>query len=333
MDLYFTAKDTVIDIVEFACGIKAHLNPVAFSIGTYNIYWYGIVITLGMVLALIFCFRKVKEFGINPDKLIDCIIVGTIGAFVCARAYYVIFSPEGIRENYKTFWDVINIRDGGIAIYGGIIGALIFGCSTAEIHKMKISPVLDLAAFGFLIGQAVGRWGNFFNREAYGSATDMPWGMTSTSIAREMGNGVFVHPTFLYESLWCLFVFILLRIYMKHRKFDGEIFLMYIGLYGLERFFVEGLRTDSLMLGKIRISQLVAGLCVVFSIIAIMLIRSKVKRTENYRLYRDVVLEKEAEEIVKTAESASDEEISKSETNSDEEIAEEADNINTDDSK
>lgn len=287
MDIYLTTSEKVKDIVEFAFGLRVHLSNVAFSINGYNVYWYGIIITFGMILALIFGFRKTKEFGINPDKLMDCIIFGVIGAFISARAYYVIFSPAEIKETYKTFWDVINLRDGGLAIYGGIIGALVFGTATAKIRKLKVSPLLDLAGLGFLIGQAVGRWGNFFNREAYGVATDLPLGMTSAKIAQEMGSGVFVHPTFLYESLWCLAVFIVLRIYMKHRKFDGELFLMYIGLYGLERFFVEGLRTDSLMLGKIRISQLVAGLCVIFAFVAIIIIRSKVKRIEDYKLYRD----------------------------------------------
>lgn len=287
MDIYLTTSDKVKDIVEFAFGLKVHLSNVAFSIGGYNIYWYGIIITIGMVLALIFGFRKTKEFGINPDKLLDCIIFGVIGAFIGARAYYVIFSPADIRESYKTFWDVVNLRDGGLAIYGGVIGALIFGVAVAKIRKLKVAPLLDMTGLGFLIGQAVGRWGNFFNREAYGVKTSLPFGMTSVKIASEMGSNAFVHPTFLYESLWCLLVFILLRVYMKHRKFDGELFLMYIGLYGFERFFVEGLRTDSLVLGKIRISQLVAGLCVIFAIVAIIIIRSKVKRNDEYKLYRD----------------------------------------------
>ena len=285
MDIYLTSADKVKDTVEFMFGLRVHLSNVAFSINGFNVYWYGVLITFGIVLALLFGFRKAKSLGINPDKLLDCIIVGTIGAFVCARLYYVIFSPDSI--SYDSFMDVINVRDGGLAIYGGIIGALLFGSITAKIRKLKVSPVLDLAALGFLIGQAVGRWGNFFNREAYGEATNLPWGMTSATIQSEMGLGEFVHPTFLYESIWCLLVFIVLAIYLKRRKFDGEIFLMYIGLYGLERFFVEGLRTDSLMLGKIRVSQLVAGVCVVVSVIAIILIRSKVKRNDEYKLYVD----------------------------------------------
>ena len=285
MDIYLTSADKVKDTVEFMFGLRVHLSNVAFSINGFNVYWYGVLITFGIVLALLFGFRKAKSLGINPDKLLDCIIVGTIGAFVCARLYYVIFSPDSI--SYDSFMDVINVRDGGLAIYGGIIGALLFGSITAKIRKLKVSPVLDLAALGFLIGQAVGRWGNFFNREAYGEATNLPWGMTSATIQSEMGLGEFVHPTFLYESIWCLLVFIVLAIYLKRRKFDGEIFLMYIGLYGLERFFVEGLRMDSLMLGKIRVSQLVAGLCVAVSVVAIILIRSKVKRNEEYKLYVD----------------------------------------------
>ena len=292
MDIYLTTPKNVMDTVEFAFGLKFHLSRVAFSLFGYDIYWYAILIVLGMSLALIFGFKKAKSFGINPDKLFDCIIVGMIGAFVCARAYYVIFAPESIKETYDSFMDVINVRDGGLAIYGGIIGAVLFGGITAKIRKLKLSPVLDLAALGFLIGQGVGRWGNFFNSEAYGEATTLPWGMTSATIQSEMGLGEFVHPTFLYESIWCILVFIVLLVYSKHRKFDGELFLMYIGLYGLERFFVEGLRTDSLMLGKVRVSQLVAGLCVLVAVIAIILIRSKVKRNEEYLLYVDTEVSK-----------------------------------------
>lgn len=295
----------MIDTVVFPkLGIQFTVDRVAFSIGGFAIYWYAICIITGVFLAILYASRRAKKFGLDPDRMFDVIIVGFIGAIVCARAYFVIFDSKG----YDSFWDVINMRDGGLAIYGGLIGAVAFGYIMAKIRKLRFTPMLDLVGIGFLIGQALGRWGNFFNREAFGSNTNLPWGMTSADIKSYLANnradiydatgvtvvpGDPVHPTFLYESLWCALGFVLLHFYSKRRKFDGEVFLMYLAWYGAGRFVFEGLRTDSLMLGQLRISQLVAALCVAFAVLAIIIIRGRIRRSGEYVFYKDTEESKE----------------------------------------
>lgn len=287
------------------------LNNEMFTIpGTnFAVYWYGFLIALGILLAMIYGFKKMRSFGIDPDRTTDAVIGGLIGAIIGARLYYVIFSfSDYLTESGSVDWKaIISIRDGGLAIYGGIIGAILVGGIIAKIKKLKLVALLDVVAPCFLIGQAIGRWGNFFNQEAFGSNTTLPWGMMSsktisylsevqTEIADKAGVVIDqylpVHPCFLYESLWCILGFVLLHLYAKHRKFDGEVFLMYIGWYGLGRFFIEMLRTDSLYLANIKISELVAGTCVLVSIILIIIFRSMVKRNENYKLYADTDISK-----------------------------------------
>ncbi len=278
-------------------GLSFDLNPVAFSIGSINVTWYGIIIAAGILLALLMAFKNCKRFGVNGDKLVDVVIGGLIGGVVGARAYYVIFSWDQYKDNLSAIW---HTWEGGMAIYGGVIGAFLVGGIIARIHKMRILPVMDLAALGFLIGQGVGRWGNFVNGEAFGSNTDLPWGMTGDRIVAYLSDadnistltqlGVTVdpnapvHPCFLYESIWCLLGFVLLYLYSKRRRFDGEIFLMYLGWYGFERMIVEGLRTDSLLIGNIRVSQLLAGLLFVACVIVWLVIHSKIKAAhdDNY---------------------------------------------------
>ena len=255
-------------------GLEFTINRVALSIGGFNIYWYGVIIAAGMVLAMLFAFRNADDFGINSDRLIDVILVGAVMAIVCARIYYIVFAPF----KYESIWQMIDIRQGGIAIYGAVIGAFVFGGLMAKIRRIPILPLFDLVGICFLIGQGVGRWGNFVNQEAFGSNTTLPWGMYSEGTCNYLSSvqetlaaqGVAVdpslpvHPTFLYESIWCLLGFFLLWAYMKRRKFHGELILMYVMWYGAERFFVEGLRTDSLYVGPFRISQLVSvALCAV----------------------------------------------------------------------
>lgn len=279
-------------------GIQFNIDPVAFSIGSFPIYWYAIFIVTGVFLGVFYALRRAKSFGLDPDHMLDVIMVGFIGAIVCARGFYVVFKLD----TYDNLWDMINTRDGGLAIYGGIIGAVVFGGIMAKLRKLKFTPLLDLAGIGFLIGQSLGRWGNFFNREAFGTNTDLPWGMTSntiesylthhmTEISDNMGIVVdpsaTVHPCFLYESIWCLIGIFVLHALSKRRHFDGEIFLMYIGWYGLGRFVIEGLRTDSLMLGQIKVSQLIAGICVIASMLSILIIRSNIKRSGEYVFYKD----------------------------------------------
>ncbi len=243
-----------------------------FSVFGFSIYWYGILIGVGIVLAYFYAMHRLeKDFGIVKDRAFDVIFAATIGGFLCARIYYCVFTTlnpdSGMKYTFVTTFTTIH--DGGIAIYGGIIGAVLIGLLFCKIRKVHFRAMTDVAALGFLIGQCIGRWGNFINQEAYGEACgkDYLLAMTGTRIAEEMGEGVCVHPCFLYESLWCLLGFVLLHFYSKKlRTYDGEIALLYVAWYGLERFFVEGLRTDSLMAGKFRVSQLVAAISFVAAV-------------------------------------------------------------------
>ena len=255
-------------------GLEFTLDRVALSIGGFNIYWYGVIIAAGMLLALLYAFRNAVDFGIDSDRLVDVVAIGTVMAIVCARIYYVAMAPF----EYDSIWEMFDIRLGGIAIYGAVIGAFVFGGLAAKWRKIQLLPLFDLVALGFLIGQGIGRWGNFVNQEAFGTNTTLPWGMYSEgteaylrSVQVTLPEGMTidptlpVHPTFLYESIWCLVGFVVLALYVKHRRFHGQIFLLYAIWYGLGRFWIEGLRTDSLLIGNtgLRASQLVAFVSVV----------------------------------------------------------------------
>lgn len=252
-------------------GISLELYRIAFSIGSFHVYWYGIIIATGFLLAVIYAMKSAPKFDLDPDKLMNCVIVGIVCGIVGARAYFVIFYPGDmfIKDPSKIF----GIHDGGMAIYGGVIGGLLGGCITAKICKQRIASVLDIASLGFLIGQGIGRWGNFINQEAFGTQTNLPWGMVS-----ENTGNVPVHPCFFYESMWCLLGFVLLHFFSrKLRHYDGQIFLLYLLWYGAERFFVEGLRTDSLLLPGIslRVSQVLAGVLVIISAVALVVLRKR----------------------------------------------------------
>lgn len=280
-------------------GIEIPVYRDAFSIFGFSIKWYGIMIILGLILAVRYCFKRMKSFGIDDDRAFDVVLAGGISAVVGARLYYVFMSWDEFKNDLT---QIFNIRSGGLAIYGGLIGAVLVGAIAAKIRKVKLMPLLDLAGLGFLIGQALGRWGNFFNHECFGSNTALPWGMTSPKIQADLKANAYsilqatgvsvdpslpVHPCFLYESLWCLIGFVLLHLYSKRRKFDGELFFMYIGWYGLGRVFIEGLRTDSLMVGHLRVSQVLAGVCVIVSIAVIIGVRRKITVDGEYVFYKD----------------------------------------------
>lgn len=281
---------TVVSFPEL--GWSFTVNRVAFSIGGFDVYWYGILIGIGLLLGIWYALRHAREFGIDSDRMLDVIIVGTIFGIIGARLYYVIFAAPG---EFTSFADILNMRKGGVAFYGMVIGALLSALITCKVRKVKLLPMVDVATIGFLIGQGVGRWGNFINQEAFGTNTSLPWGMTSDTVTRYLtahaeeltSHGIFVnpnmavHPTFLYESLWCLLGFIVLTRFVKKRRFDGEIALMYFAWNGFGRAFIEGLRTDSLYWGSVRISQLLAVLGAFLSIIVILLIRSKIKKEKN----------------------------------------------------
>lgn len=263
-------------IVDFPrLGLSFTVNEVAFSIGSFQVRWYGIIIAIGFLLAVLYASRSVKKMNIDMDRLIDVIIVGLIGGIVGARLYYVIFFPgTKYRDNPM---EIFKIHEGGLAIYGGLIGAVVCGCIMAKIRKLNIPAVLDIASLGFLIGQCVGRWGNFVNQEAFGNYTTLPWGMSSDNTRLVVEEGT-VHPCFLYESLACLLGFVLLHFFTrKLRRYDGQTFLLYIVWYGTFRFFIEGLRTDSLLLHfvNLRVSQVLAACCVLFGLVMLFVFRHK----------------------------------------------------------
>lgn len=247
---------------------KINISPYINVFG-FNIYWYGVIIALGMSLAVLYAFFNANKFGVDKNKMIDVVIVGIVCGIVGARIYYVIFSLDNFSDN---FWKIFDLRTGGLAIYGGIIFAFASGFLVCRYKKIKFLPLADMTSIGFLLGQGIGRWGNFMNIEAYGSHTDLPWGMTSNEIPINIQP---VHPTFVYESIWCILGFILFNLLLRYRKFDGQVVLMYMAWYGFERFFVEGLRTDSLWLvpNVIRVSQLISIILFIVSVILLIYIQ------------------------------------------------------------
>ena len=224
------------------------------SIGPLTIHYYGLVIAIGLMLAVLYACKRSREFGLKEDDILDGVLWVTPFAIVCARIYYVAFSWEDYADNLIS---VLYIWEGGIAIYGGVIGAIIGVAVLCKVKKIKMSTVLDLVLLGFLIGQSIGRWGNFFNREAFGAATDSFFRMGLYNKVTESWE--YFHPTFLYESVWNLMGLILLHFLSKKRKYDGQVALGYAAWYGLGRAFIEGLRMDSLYWGPFRVSQVLAA--------------------------------------------------------------------------
>lgn len=239
-----------------------------FTIFGFPIYWYAIAITLGLALAFVYAMKNAKGYGLDSDRMLDVALITIPFAFVGARLYYVLFS-EQVAWYFADVTRILNVRDGGLGIYGGIIVAFLVGPLVCRWRKVNILAMFDVASLGFLIGQGIGRWGNFFNQEAFGGNTNLPWGMTGDIIrSGQNGSGYVlsqpVHPTFLYESLWCLLGFVLLHIlFKKFYKFHGMLFCGYAIWYGVGRFLIESLRTDSLMSGSLRTSQIVAVIAVV----------------------------------------------------------------------
>ena len=239
--------------------------PRSISLGPLNIYFYGIIIACGLVLAVLYCMNRSKEFGIQEDDILDGVLWVTPFAICCARAYYCIFAWH---EYAADPISVLYIWNGGLAIYGGVIGALIGVSVLCKLKKIKLPAMLDLVLLGFLIGQSIGRWGNFMNREAFGAPTDsfLRMGLYNTLT----GQTEYYHPTFLYESAWNLCGFVLLHFLSKRRKYDGQIALCYAAWYGLGRCIIEGLRMDSLYWGSFRVSQVLAGISCVTAVIVLI---------------------------------------------------------------
>ncbi len=231
------------------------MDPVAFQIFGLEIRWYGILIATGVLIGAILAIREAKRVGLDEETLMDFLIWEVPLCLVGARLYYVIFSWDLYRDNPI---EALNIRNGGLAIHGAIITAIIVAIIFTRIRNINFWTIADVCAPSLILAQSIGRWGNYINQEAYGGPTNLPWGI--------MVNGVKVHPTFLYESIWNFLVFLFLLWYGKNKqKVKGEVFLLYIALYSFIRFFVEGLRTDSLMLGTIRVAQLVSILGIAIS--------------------------------------------------------------------
>ena len=231
----------------------------SISIGPLTINFYGLIIAIGLILAVAYGCKRAREFGMSVDDLTDGVLFIVPFAIICARVYYCIFSWQDYAADPIT---VLYIWKGGLAIYGGVIGAALGIVVFSLVKKIKVGAVLDLTSIGFLIGQSIGRWGNFFNREAFGAETDSFLRMGLTH--KVTGQITYYHPTFLYESVWNAAGFVLLHFLSKKRKFDGQVALGYMAWYGLGRTFIEGLRLDSLYLGNFRVSQLLAaGTCFV----------------------------------------------------------------------
>ena len=229
--------------------------PRSFSIGPLEIRMYGLIIACGLLLAVWYGSKRCKEFGLKFDDLLDGVLWVTPFALICARLYYCAFEWDRYAADPIS---VLYIWQGGLAIYGGVIGAIIGAAVFTKVKKIKLTAALDLVSLGFLIGQSIGRWGNFCNREAFGAATDSIFRMGLYN--QYTGAWEYYHPTYLYESLWNAVGFVLLHFASKHRKYDGQTALMYVAWYGLGRAFIEGLRVDSLWWGPFRVSQLLAAI-------------------------------------------------------------------------
>lgn len=240
-------------------GLGIEINPsTGFSIFGFEIKWYGVIIALGVLLAVLYCTKRSKEFGLTSDDIVNIVIVGLPCAIVGARLYYVVFEWDRFFGPDIPWYKCLDIREGGLAIYGGVIGAvlgIITFCLSNKNRRKKLLPYFDVSGLGLFIGQMMGRWGNFFNREAHGGETDSFLRMGLI----EGGKQIFVHPTFLYESVWNLLGLILVHFLSKKRKFDGQVFLYYVAWYGLGRAWIEGMRTDSLYWGPFRVSQVLAA--------------------------------------------------------------------------
>ncbi len=229
--------------------------PRVLELGPLTLHFYGLIIATGLMLAVAYCCKRSSQFGLKEDDILDGVLWITPFAILCARIYYVAFSWE---EYAADPISVLYIWNGGIAIYGSVIGAIIGIAVFSRFKKVKLTAVLDLIMLGFLIGQFIGRWGNFMNREAFGAATDsfFKMGLFNT----KTGAWEYYHPTFLYESVWNLVGFIALHFLSKKRQYDGQVALGYAAWYGLGRCIVEGLRVDSLWWGPFRVSQVLAGI-------------------------------------------------------------------------
>lgn len=293
-------------------GLSFELSRVAFWIGDFPIYWYGLIFALAFLLGLMYFHFKARKVGIHPYEGLDALLWAVIGGVIGARAYFVIFQWDAMYKANPI--KVFSFREGGLAIYGGVIGAILVGIIACRIKKLPVLPMLDVGLPALLLAQAVGRWGNFFNIEAFGGNTELPWGMTSRTIEQYLSRPdvvdslaklgqtanpfMPVHPTFFYEFVWNLLGFVLLAFVLTpRRRYDGQVALGYAAWYGLGRAFIEGLRTDSLVAqtpwGMIRVSQYLAVAGVIVSVVLLLYLAKK-RRSENCPVWLGLYSETEA---------------------------------------
>lgn len=315
-------------------GLELTLKPIAFTLpigNGWDVYWYGIIIALGFLLAIIYAMKNYKRFELNLDRMLDVVLVAVPVSILCARAYYVLFDPNGKINSIGEFFG-IGTGSGlsGIAIYGAVIGAFAAGGLTCYIRKVNILDMFDIGAIGFLIGQAVGRWGNFVNQEAFGGFTGSSWwgmesertisymkkyltdiaikdGASYSEIEAITGEGL-VHPCFLYESLWCLAGFFILNYFSKKRSFKGQLALLYCVWYGFGRAIIECFRTDSLMIGPFKVSVLVSVIICIAAIIILIVVSKKKKVKVLAEGYEGIFAESEEVQGLEVAEENESEE-------------------------
>ncbi len=272
-------------------GLKIAINRIAFEIFGLPVFWYGIILAFSFLLAVMLALRKSREFGIEPENILDMVLYAAPVAIIASRLYYVVFSWDDFKDNLL---EVFNTRNGGLAIYGAVIGASIVVYIFTKKRKINALKLFDFCMPYLILAQAIGRWGNFVNQEAFGINTSLPWGMSGNAIMKELeynadklaAAGITVdpsmpvHPTFLYESLWNLAAFAFLIWFRKRKKLDGEVLFLYIVFYGAGRAWIEGLRIDSLMLGSFRISQVIALVSAVLFLILFFVRRARAAKKE-----------------------------------------------------
>ncbi len=241
------------------------MNPVAFTIFGIDVMWYGVLISAGVLAGVFAALKEAKRTAFKEDDLIDFLLYVIPAGIIGARAYYVMFSWDYYSQNLS---QIINIRNGGLAIHGGIIAGVITGILFCKKRRIDVLELLDLVIPSLALGQSIGRWGNFINQEAHGGPTDLPWGI--------LVDGQKVHPTFLYESIMDFLIFLFLIWFRKHKKADhGQILGLYLILYSIGRFFIEGLRTDSLMFMGMRVAQLISLASIIIGAALLLYVKRK----------------------------------------------------------
>ena len=245
------------------------MDRVAFNIFGIDVMWYGILMATGMILGTLIALKEAKRVGIKEDDVLDLAIIAIPIGLLGARLYYVIFNWEYYSQNTS---QILNFRGGGMAIHGALIGGILTGYIFTRIKKIDFLKMADTVIIGIPLAQAIGRWGNFINKEAYGGPTNLPWAIVV--------DGIKVHPTFLYESIWDVTIFIFLWLFRKKKQYEGQIIVYYVTLYSLGRFFIEGLRTDSLMIGPLRMAQVISLIGVVGGIIAHIYLSKRNKQSK-----------------------------------------------------